>query len=135
MRCARLREEDGLIRGALWLFLIVALVAIVLLDGISVFHANQSVRSDASVAADEARNAYAQSPDYLAAKAAAQAYLARAGDTFVAFSTSRDLGGDLVFTVTAKAHANTYAMQYLRYVGLRKWVRKMTNPEATETSD
>ncbi len=132
---ARLRRQDGLIREALWLFLIIAIVAVVLLDGLALFHANQSVRDAATAAADEARNAYSQTPTLETAQVAAQNYLAKNGDTFVKMTTSRALDGTLTFTVTAKAHADTYAFKYLRYVGLKKWVQQMSDPSVTRSSD
>ena len=134
MRYARLRRQDGLIRGAIWLFLVIAIVAVVLLDGLALFHANQSVRDAATAAADEARNAYSQSPTLASAKLAAQDYLAKTGDTFVKMTTSTALDGSITFTVTAKTHANTYAFKYLRYVGLKKWEQQMSNPTVTRSS-
>ena len=135
MRYARLHRQDGLIRGAIWLFVIVAIIAIALLDGMALFHANQSVRDAASSAANEARNAYSQVPDLAAAKLAAENYLARTGDTFVSMTTSRALDNTLVFTVTAKTHVDTYGFKYLRYVGLKKWVQQTSNPSAARSSD
>jgi hypothetical protein len=135
VRQARLRRQDGLIREAIWLFVILAIIAVVLLDGLALFHANQSVRNAATAAANEARNAYSQSPDLPAAKLAAENYLVKAGDTFVAIKTSTGMDGNLTFEVTAKAHTDTYAFKYLRYVGLKKWVQKMSNPSVTRTSD
>ena len=135
MNSARLRRQDGLIREAIWLFVIIAVIAVVLLDGLALFHANQSVRDAATAAADEARNAYSQSPTLASAKAAAQDYLAKNGDTFVAMTTSQAADGTITFRVTAKTHADTYAFKYLRYVGLKKWVEKTSNPSVTRSSD
>ena len=135
MNNARLRRQDGLIREAIWLFLIIAIIAVVLLDGLALFHANQSVRDAATAAANEARNAYSQSPTLASAKVAAQDYLASNGDTFVKMTTSQAADGTLTFTVTAKTHADTYAFKYLRYVGLKKWVQHTSNPSVTRSSD
>jgi predicted lipid-binding transport protein (Tim44 family) len=135
VRYARLRRQDGLIREAIWLFIIVAIIAIVVLDALALFHANQSVRSAATAAANEARNAYSQSPTLAAAKLAAQNYLAKNGDIFVGMTTSRALDGTIIFSVTAKTHADTYAFKYLRYVGLKKWVQQTSNPIVTRSSD
>jgi Flp pilus assembly protein TadG len=132
---ARLRRQDGLIREAIWLLLIIAIIAAVLLDGLSLFHANQSIRDAATAAADEARNAYSQSPTIASAKLAAQNYLAKNGDTFVKMTTSQATDGTITFTVTAKTHADTYAFKYLRYVGLKKWVQQTSNPIVTRSSD
>jgi len=135
VRYARLRRQDGLIRGAIWLFAIIAIFAIVLLDGFALFHANQSVRDSATAAANEARNAYSQTPTLAAAKLAAQNYLDRAGITLVSLTGTRATDGSITFTVTAKTHADTYAFKYLRYVGLKKWVVKTSNPTVTRSSD
>jgi hypothetical protein len=132
---ARLRRQDGLIREAIWLFLIIAIIAVVLLDGLALFHANQSVRDAAATAANEARDAYSQTPTLATAQLAAKTYLAKNGDTFVAMTTSQAADGTITFTVTAKTHADTYAFKYLRYVGLKKWVQQTSNPSVTRSSD
>ena len=135
MNSARLRRQDGLIREAIWLFVIIAVIAVVVLDGLALFHANQSVRDAATTAANEARAAYSQSPTLASAKLAAQQYLARTGDTFVGMTTSQAADGTITFSVTARAHADTYAFKYLRYVGLKKWVQQTSNPSVTRSSD
>jgi len=132
---ARLRRQDGLIREAIWLFAIIAIIAVVMLDGFALFHANQSVRDAAAAAANEARNAYSQSPTLATARLAAQDYLASNGDTLVKMTTSQAADGTITFTVTAKTHADTYAFKYLRYVGLKKWVQQTSNPTVTRSSE
>ena len=128
---ARLRRQDGFIREILWLALILAILAVVVLDGLALFTAHQSVKDDADTAAEEARTEYAQSQDLGAAKLAAEQYLIKANKKFIAFSAATGVDGGLVITVKARAHADTYAFKYLRYVGLKKWVDQMTNPTAT----
>jgi hypothetical protein len=135
MLSARLRRQDGFIREILWLALVLAILAIVALDGLSVFAAHQSVKEDATRAASEAQTAYVQTLDLVSAKLAAQQYLIKANKALVAFSSTTGLDGAPVFTVEATAHANTYAFKFLRYVGLKKWVDQMTNPTGTGTSE
>ena len=135
MNNTRLRRQDGLIREAIWLFVIIAIIAVVVLDGLALFRANQSVRDAAATAANEARNAYTQSPTLASAKLAAQNYLASNGDTFVKMTASQATDGTITFTVTARTHADTYAFKYLRYVGLKKWVQQTSNPTVTRSSD
>jgi hypothetical protein len=135
MLSARLRRQDGFIREIFWLAVVVAIVAVVLLDALSLFNAHQTGHDNARTAAQAAREAYVQSSDAAQAKVAAQASLARTGDKFIAFSTSRSLDSQLVFTVTAQAHAHTYVFGLLRYVGLKKWVNSMIYPTASETSN
>ena len=130
----RLHGQDGFIREVLWLFLTIAIIAVVVLDGLALFTANQSVRDDATTAAEEARNEYSQSLDLAAAEKAARDYLTKSDMRLLAFSAGAGLSGDQVFTVTAKAHADTYVFKYLKYVGLKKWVKDTTEPSATRSS-
>ena len=135
MHIARLRRQDGFIREILWLVVVLGILAIVVLDGLAVFTAHQSVTGDARTAAADARTEYAQTLDLAAAKLAAQQYLIKANKKLVAFSSATGLDGGTVITVKARAHADTYAFKLLRYVGLKKWVDQMTNPTGTGTSE
>jgi hypothetical protein len=135
MHSSRLRGQDGFIREILWLVVCLAVLAIVVLDGLAVFAAHQSVKEDAKRAASEAQTEYVQTLDLTAAKLAAQQYLIKANKTLVAFSGATGLDGTMVITVKAKAHANTYAFKLLQYVGLKKWVNQMTNPTGTGTAE
>jgi len=135
MRSARLRRQDGFIREVLWLGLGLAILAIVVLDGLALFSAHQSVKEDARRAAREAETEYVQTQDRAAAKRAAQQYLTKANKKLVAFSSKIGLDGASVITVKAEAHADTRAFKLLRYVGLKKWVDRMTNPTAKSTAE
>jgi heme exporter protein D len=135
MRSARLRRQDGFIREIVWLAVGLAILAIVVLDGLAVFTAHQSVKGDADRAAKEAHTELVQTLDLGTAKLAAQQYLIKANKKLIAFSSATGVDGDTVITVKAKAHADTYAFKLLRYVGLKKWVDQMTNPSGTGTAD
>ena len=130
----RLQEQDGFIREVIWLFLTIAVIAVVVLDGLALFTANQSVRDDATAAAEEARNEYSQSQNPTVAEQAARDYLTKSGERLIAFSIGNGLDGNRLFTVTAKAHADTYVFKYLKYVGLKKWVKSTTDPSATRST-
>ena len=123
MHIARLRRQDGFIREILWLVLSLAILAIVVLDGLAIFTAHQSVKGDSERAAAEAHTEFVQTLDLGAAKLAAQQYLIKANMKLLAFSSATGLDGGTVITVKAKAHADTYAFKLLRHVGLKKWVR------------
>ena len=60
MRTAPLTRQDGFIREVVWLAVIVAVVAVVLLDAMALFNAHQSSHDNASSAAREAQTEYAQ---------------------------------------------------------------------------
>ena len=126
-----LRRQDGLLREALWIGFVVAIAAVVLLDGMALFGAHQSVGDSAATAAREARNTYYQTQDVARAELAAKGYLEKDGKVLTEFSTSRGLDGALLFNVSATGHAETYAFKYLSYVGLDDWVDRTTNPTTT----
>jgi hypothetical protein len=131
----RLHTQDGFIREILWLAAAIIIIAVLVLDGVSLFTANQSVVDNASRAASEASTSYLQTQDVGAARLAAQQFLIHSNEQLSGFSWATSPSGDMVFTVTAKAHANTYVFKYLRYVGLKKWVNRMSNPTDTGTSN
>jgi hypothetical protein len=135
MLSARLRRQDGFIREIVWLAVILGILAIVVLDGLAIFTAHQSVKGDAERAAADAHTEFAQTQDLGVAKLAAQQYLIKANKKFIAFSATTGLDGGTVITVKARAHANTHAFKLLRYVGLKKWVDQMTNPTGTGTAE
>lgn len=135
MLSARLRRQDGFIREIFWLAVAIAVVAVVLLDALALFNAHQTVHDNARAAAVAARQQYAQTSDVTQAKAEARDSLTRSADKLLAFSADRGPEGDPVFTVKAQGHADTFAFHYLRYVGLKKWVKTMTDPIASESSN
>ncbi len=135
MRGSRLQRQDGFIREILWVCLVLAILAVVVLDAIALIAANRSVDDDAARAAREARTEYVDSLDERAAHAAADAYLVRSGVEMTGFSTSTGSEGTMVFTVTAQAHADTYVFRFLgRIPGLGDWVERVSNPSATRSS-
>jgi len=129
-----LQRQDGFAREVLQLALIVAVVAFVFLDALALFNAHRTVEDSAAAAALEARNVYYETQDVAGAKRAAQASLKQNGKEFVGLDTSRSLDGTLVFSVSAKGHADTYAFKYLGYVGLKDWVERVTDPTSTQSS-
>ena len=134
MRGSRWREQDGFIRESLWLIVIIMIIAVVVLDGFSLFTTHQSVRNDALRASRAAAQEYAQTTDVKAAQLAAEQALLRSNERLTQFSSTTSSDGSAVFTVTATGHADTYVFKYLRYLGLKKWVNGMTNPSATRSS-
>jgi Flp pilus assembly protein TadG len=135
MRRIGLRRQDGFIREILWVCLVLAVIAVVVLDAIALIAANRSVDDDAARAAREARTEYVDSLDARAAQAAASAYLVKSGVEMTGFSSSTGSEGAVVFTVTAQAHADTYVFRYVgRIPGLGDWVERVSNPSATRSS-
>ncbi len=135
MSRGRLRRQDGFIREIVWLVVILAVLAVVVLDGLALFSVHQSVKGDAERAAEEAHTEYAQSSDLGAAKLAAEQYLIKSNKKLIAFSSAAGVDGATVITVKARGHADTYAFKFLRYVGLKKWANEMSNPTGTGTAE
>ena len=134
MRFARLRAEDGLIRGVVGLALVVAVIAVVVLDSISMFSASQKVDSDAHSAATAARFAYSQTSNFVSAERAAKQLLRRGGDTVISVK-SQATAGEPVFIVSASRTARTYVLKYgthLPWVG--KQIGRWLHPHSTGTS-
>jgi hypothetical protein len=124
----RLRNQDGFIREVVWVAIILAVIAVVVLDGMAIFSAYQSAGDGATTAAEEARTEYAQSLDFDAAKLAAAQYLAKSGLEMTAYKVVRT-GTGVKFTVTAKATADTYAFRLLAGIPqLKDWVENTTHP-------
>ena len=135
MRRSRWRGQDGFIRENLWLIIVIVVLGIVVLDGFSLYRTYQSARGDALRAAQAAAVDYAQTSSLKSAQLAAQQTLVRSNEKLVKFSSTSSLDGSAVFTVTASGHADTYVFKYLRYLGLKKWVNRMSNPSATRSSN
>jgi hypothetical protein len=136
LRCSYLRRQDGFFREILWVAVVLAVIAVVVLDGMSIFTAHQSANNDTTSAAREARTEYVQSLSLPSAKIAAEQYLSRSGLDLVAFSSQTNPEGVVVFTVKAKADAQTYVFKLLGVIpGLKGWVERITHPEGSGSSD
>ena len=134
-RSSRLRGQDGFIREVLWVGLTLAIIAVVILDGMAIFRGYQTVSDDSTRAADEARNEYGLTTNAPAAKLAAAEYLKKSDLELVAYSATRNAEGNVEFTVTAKATANTYGFKLLAVIPpLKDWVERTTHPTGTGTS-
>lgn len=133
---SRLRQQDGFIREVAWVVLVIAVGAVVFLDGMALFSTHQAVRKDAATAVDEARAEYAQTLSVPAAQLAARQYLLKTGSEMVRFAHATGPEGEPVLSVSVRTEAHTYAFRFLGVVpGLDDWVRDMTHPVATESSE
>jgi len=133
---SRWRSQDGFIREVVWIAVILAIIAVAILDGMANYNAYQSAGSTSSDAAEAAVTEYAQSQNLPAAKLAAQEHLAKNGLEMVNFQISQDMGGNAKVTVTARDHADTYAFRFLADIPpLKKWVHRVTNPVRSGSSD
>jgi hypothetical protein len=137
MAGSRFREQDGLIREALLVFLVVGVLAIIILDALGVFSAYQNVRSDAHDAAVAANHSYVQSGSVSVAEQHARDLLHGNGDQAVKLTTRVDLtiGPDPIFVVSAKRDAKTYVLKYGVHLPLiGKSIAKLLVQSATRDS-
>jgi Flp pilus assembly protein TadG len=133
---ARLRSQDGFIREAIWIVVILTVIAVVILDGMAVFNAYQSAGDSATNAAEAARTDYAQTTDVATAKLAADEYLAKKGLEMTGFKAVQTTAGTVQFTVTARATADTYAFHYLASIPpLKDWVERTLHPTRTGNAE
>ena len=133
---ARLRSQDGFIREAIWIVVILSILAVAILDGMAIFNAYQSAGDSATNAAGEARTNYAQTTDVAAAKLAADEYLAKKGLEMKGFKAAQTSDGTVLFTVTARATADTYAFHYLGSIPpLKDWVERTLHPTRTGNAE
>ena len=133
---SRLSSQDGFIREVLWIVVILGIIAVVVLDGMAIFSAYQSAGDDATNAAEQARTEYAQTLNVPAAKLAAEQYLAKKDLEMVNFKAAQTENGTVMFTVTAKATADTYAFKFLGAIPpLKDWVQHSTHPVETGNAE
>ena len=137
VRFARLRAEDGLIRGIVGLALILAVIAVVVVDSISMFSASQKVDSDAHSAATAARFAYSQTTNltnFGPAERAAKQLLRRGGDKIISVK-HQATGGEPLFIVSASRTAHTYVLKYCTHLPwIGKQIGRWLHPHSTGTS-
>jgi Flp pilus assembly protein TadG len=133
---SRLRSQDGFIREVVWIVVVLAVIAVVVLDAMAIFNAHQSVSNTSSDAAQAALTEYAQSQNAAAAKLAAEEQLAKNGLTMVSFKINQNPEGNTKIVVTSKDHADTYAFRFLGKIPpFKDWVQSVTNPVGSGSAD
>ena len=134
-RRSRLRNQDGFIRGLVWMVVILAVISVVILDGMAIFNAYQTAGDGSGDAAQAGLTEYAQTTSTAAAKLAAEEHAAKSGLEIVEFSVSQTSTGGAKVTVTGKTTANTYAFHYLGMVPpLKDWAERTTHPVRTNSA-
>jgi hypothetical protein len=134
-RRSRQSGQDGFIREVVWIAVILAVIGVIMLDGMAIFGAYQSA-DDAAKAAREARVEYAQTLNVPSAKFAAQQYLTKSDLEMLEFKAVRTDTGTVRFTVKAQATADTYVFRYLGKIPqLEDWVQRTTHPVRTGTAE
>lgn len=108
-------EEHGGILGTLiFLGVVIAIMAIVVIDGVSIYYSFRDVKQVTTDAAEAAATTYKETRNETRAQLAAEAYCVDRGFEFVDFSVNREFGN--LFEVTCGTEADTYVFKYLPYL-------------------
>ncbi|RJQ44534.1 MAG: hypothetical protein C4534_06370 [Gaiellales bacterium] len=120
-------EERGGIMGTLvFLAVVVFIMAIVVIDGISIYKSYSTVHNATKEAAEEAAQTYKETRNETRAALAAEDYCINEGFEFVEFNVNREMGN--LFEVTCATEADTYAFKYL------PWLKDMVRQESTNAA-
>jgi hypothetical protein len=135
-RSSRLRGQDGFIREVVWIVVVLAVISVVILDGMAIFNAYQSAGNGSGDAAKAALVEYAQTTNLQAAEIAATERASKSGVEVVEFAVDKTSEGTYRVTVTGKTTADTYAFAYLGLIPpLKDWVERTTHPVRTNSAE
>lgn len=119
-------ERGGVLGTLIFLAIVIAIMAVVVIDGISIYKAYSEVHKATKEAAEEAAQTYKDTRNEVRAQLAAQAYCEAEGFEYVGFEVNREMGN--LFEVTCANEADTYAFKYL------PWLKDMTHQESTNSA-
>lgn len=130
----RLRQQDGLIRESVKIFVVCMLIFVVLLDAHALFDNRRQAGDDAHEAALEAALAWGETKNDSQAERAAQRVLDAKESRMVAFKTEH-LADNTYYTVTATREARTYLFRYLTgFPWIGTWAVKLTQPNVSSNN-
>ncbi len=119
-------EAGSMMNTVVFLVIVIAIVGIGVIDGSSVFYANQATSETAKESADLARQEYLDSHSDIQAENIAADRCEAKNLTFVAFKVNP--GAEHTYQVTCGKDAKTYVFKYLPFL------KNLTHQENTETS-
>ena len=136
MQLARLRRQDGFIRGLVIWGAIIFVVAVVVLDLVTTIESHYGVKQAATDAASAALSDYALSSNTFEAQQRAKAELQDRGMYMTYFRITPNTADGTVVTISDTKEVNTYVFHYLTGMpwGVGTWLQAQLNPKATETS-
>ncbi|MHB0915888.1 MAG: hypothetical protein ACYC5A_00990 [Thermoleophilia bacterium] len=108
-------DERGSIMGSLiFLGVVILIMAIVVIDGVSVYYSFRDASNTTREAAELAAETYKETRDDNQAARAAEAYCREKGLDYIDFGINRDFGN--LFEVTCGTEADTYAFKHIPYL-------------------
>lgn len=136
---SRWQRQDGFVREVVYAAAVIVVVAVIVLDVVSVVNTSLGVRQNATDAANQAFSTYVQTESTGIAMASASSFLKYHDATLLKSEstlTSSIAGPDQArVTITAAKVPHTYLFHYfqsLPWVG--PWFHKILHPQATETN-
>jgi len=135
---SRWQRQDGFVREVVYTAAILVIVAVIVLDVVSVVNTSLGVRQNATDAANQAFSTYVQTDNSGIAMTSASTFLKLHDATMLkgeSHLTSSPAGPDQArVSITATKTPHTYLFHYfqsLPWVG--PWFHKVLHPQATET--
>lgn len=122
-----LRDEDGGILGTLvFLGVVIVIIAVVIVDGVSIYNSYRAVNKATGAAAEAAAENFKSTRNETRAALAAENHCVQEGYTFVGFNVNREMGN--LFEVTCATEADTYIFEYVPYL------KDMVHQESTNSA-
>jgi hypothetical protein len=139
VRLTRWRQQDGFVREAVQIAAVIVILAVLVLDCVSVVQTSLAVRQNATDAANQALATYVQTESTDMAMQSASTFL-KLHDAVLLRSESTlsktyDPSNSWV-TITAAKTPHTYVFHYFQALpwGIGHWFHKILHPQATETN-
>ncbi len=140
MRHSRWQRQDGFIRESVKFAAVIVIVAVLVLDAMSVINATLGVRQNAADAADQALTEFIQTNSPTMALDSASTFLKLHNSILLRegsnLSPSIQGPGQATVTIQASKKPHTYVLHYFQKLpwGIGPWFHKVLNPSATETN-
>lgn len=119
-------ERGGILGTLIFLGVVIAIMAIVVVDGTSIYYTYSTASDVTKEAAEAAADNYSNTRNEARAGLAAEAYCVQEGIDFIKFEVNRELGN--LFEVTCGDEADTYVFHRL------PWLKDMVYQEATNSA-
>jgi hypothetical protein len=107
-------ERGGFLGTAIFLGIVIAIMAAVVIDGTSIYHTYNSAKAATEEAAEMAADHYSNNRNEALAGLVAEQHCVEEGFDFIDFQVNREMGN--LFEVTCGAEAETFAFKHLPYL-------------------
>ena len=137
MGLSRWQRQDGFVRGVIYTAVALVVVAVIVLDVVSVVNTSLGVRQNATDAANQALSTYVQTENTGVAMMSASSFLKYHGAILLKSQSTLTSSApqQARVTITAAKTPHTYVFHYFQSLplGVGTWFHKILHPQATET--